>query len=211
MTARRRRWLLLLTVLGGAFVYFFFVATPSGPRSLRAFDPDRAAELEVDMWRAYYDQRNVRLFTDLVTLLHEQYRYPWAKALRAGFHLGRAAATFAKLRSNYEQVLPDLERAYTIARDWTDSTFDPRAVARAELAWWVARRIPGENSPEQVGRLIAEENALLYGVSLDRVLEASVLRARAGRLRDEGGEHADWNEVGRLLRESYRLLAKQIH
>jgi len=203
---RRRVALSTVAVLCGVSAYVVFIATPAGPRSLRAFDPDRSAELEVDMWKAYYAKENRRLFLDLVTLTHEQYRYPWGKAVRAGFYLGRAAATFGNLRADYEQVLPDLQRAYTIARDWTSAGFDPNAVARAELAWWVARRIPGQNSPEQVGGLIADENALLYEVPRDRVLEASVLRATAGRLRDEGGEHADWPEVSRLLVQSYRSL-----
>ena len=158
------------------------------------------------MWKAYYDKRNARLFADLVTLTHEQNRYPWARAVWAGFHFARAAATFAKLRGEYEQVLPDLEVAYRLARDWTHAGFDPAAVTRAELAWWVARRVPGEDSPEQVGALIARLNALLYEVPADRVLVASTLRARAGRLRDEGGADAEWAEVGRLLRESYRSL-----
>lgn len=202
----RRIAFALVAILFSVAVYFLFIATPSGPRSLRAFDPDRTAELELDMWKAYYDKRNVRLFADLVTLTHEQYRYPWAKAARASFYLARAASTFGNLRADYERVLPDLERAYAIARDWTHAPFDPAAVARAELAWWVARRAPGQNRPEQVGALIADENALLYAVPRERVLEASILRARAGRLRDEGGERADWTEVARLLVQSYRAL-----
>ena len=44
-----------------------------------------------------------------------------------------------------------------------------------------------------------------------RVLAASVLRARAGRLRDEGGPNANWAEVGRLLIESYRALYKGVN
>jgi len=179
---------------------------PGGARSLRVFDADRTAELEVDMWQAYYAHERTRLFRDLVTLLHDQNRYSWAKASVAGFHLARAAATFADLRSNYDQVLPDLEKAYTISRDWNGARFDPAAVARAELAWWVARRQPGHDSPEQVGGLIADENALLYDVPRERVLAASVLRARAGKLRDDGGANADWSEVSRLLHESYRQL-----
>ena len=186
--------------------YVGFFAAPAGPRSLRAFDPDRMADLELDMWQAYYARQRVRLFRDLVIPLHEQNRYPWAKAAAAGFRLARAAATFAEARSDYERVLPDLERAYATARDWTHAAFDPAAVARAELAWWVARRVPGQDSPEQVGGLIADENALLYGVPRERVLAASVLRARAGRLRDEGGDRADWVEVSRLLHQSYREL-----
>jgi hypothetical protein len=197
-------WALVLFVLAGACWVLF--VPPRGPRSLKAFDPERTAALEVDMWKAYYEDRHLVLFADLATLTHEQYHYTWYRALRASLFLARAASTFAKIRSDYEQVLPDLERAYAIARDWTGSTFDPAAVARAELAWWVARRDPAGNSPESVGALIAEENALIYGVPRERVLEASILRARAGRLRDEGGEHADWAAVARLLMQSYRRL-----
>jgi hypothetical protein len=145
----RRRWVLLTAVAAGVALYYVgWVATPAGPRSHRVFDPDRLADLELDM--------------------------------------------------------------YTISKDWTGATYDPAAVARAELAWWVARRIPGQNSPEQVGGLIADENALIYEVPRERVLDASILRARAGRLRDEGGEKADWDTVGRLLRESYRSLAAAV-
>ena len=61
-----------------------------------------------------------------------------------------------------------------------------------------------------MGGLIADEYALLYDVPRDRVLEAATLRARAGKLRDEGGEHADWDKVSALLHESYRALAKAV-
>jgi len=164
------------------------------------------ADLELDMWQAYYNKEKFRLFGGLVTMLHEQNRYTWGTAARGAFYLARAASQFAEKRDKYEEVLPDLEKAYRIERDWLNATFDPAAVARAELAWWVQRRVPGQNSPEQVGALIAQENALLYGVPAERVLEASVLRARAGRLRDDGGDRADWPAVSRLLHQSYRSL-----
>lgn len=203
---KRRRWLFFAVPFLTVLIYAGCFVVPAGPRSLRAFDPVRTADLELDMWKAYYDERNLRLFTDLVILTHEQNRYPWSKAARASFYLARAASTFAKARDNYERVLPDLETAYRIARDWTHAGFDPAAVAKAELAWWVARRVPGQNSPEQVGGLIADLNALLYEVPREKVLEASILRARAGRLRDEGGQHADWTSVTALLRQSYQSL-----
>jgi hypothetical protein len=203
---RRRVTAGTLLVLLVAIVYVGFLDVPSANRDAPSFQPDRTADLELDMWRAYYDKRNVALFGDLIVMCRENYRLPWAAAVRMAFHLARAAATFGNLRSDYDQVLPDLERAYGIARDWSAAAYDPAAVARAELAWWVARRVPGQDSPEHVGALIADLNALLYAVPHDLVLEASVLRARAGKLRDLSGADADWADVGRLLRASYRLL-----
>lgn len=203
---RARQTLIFLLVVAVVAVFAGFVRTPPGPRSMRAFDADRMAQLELDMWQAYYRHENVRLFRGLVTMLHEQYRYSWSKAVTAAFYLARAARTFGDARSGYERVLPDLERAYRIAKDWMHAGFDPAAVARAELAWWVARRVPGQNSAEQVGALIADEYALLYEVPRDRVMGAAVLRAEAGKLRDDGGEHADWTAVSQLLLRSYRDL-----
>jgi hypothetical protein len=197
---------LTLFLLAAIAVATLALWPPPGARALAVFDPDRLAELETDMWQAYYAHQNLRLFAGLVTMLREQYRYSWWKAAVAGFHLARAARTFGDSRSEYEQVLPDLENGYSIMKDWTGSCFDPRAVARAELAWWVARRIQGQNSAEHVGRLIAEEIALLFSVPSDRLLEASTLRAKAGKLRDDGGARADWPRVSRLLRQSYRTL-----
>jgi hypothetical protein len=186
--------------------YVLFLRVPPGPRSIRVFDPDRTADLELRMWQAYYDKQNVRLFGLLVTLLHEQNRYTWATSVAAGFHLARAAAAFGNLEGGYAQVLPDLETAYRIEQHWIGAAFDPSAVARAELAWWIARRVPGQNSPENVGRLISEEYSLLYEVPVERVKRAGLLRAEAGTLRDRGGRRADWQAVGALLRQAYQEL-----
>jgi hypothetical protein len=189
-----------------AFALALALTPPSGPRSMREFNPTRLADLELRMWKAYYAKERARLFGLLVTMLREQYRYSWATATREAFHLARAASTFGDLKGDYEQVLPDLESGYATAKSWLDAGFDPRAVARAELAWWVARRIPGQNSADQVGHLIAQEYALLYETSAERVAPAALLRATAAKMRDEQAAQPDWNRIGRLLEQSYREL-----
>ena len=206
----KKRWAaaaLLVAVLAAVYA---FVAAPAGPRSIRRFDPDRTADLELRMWQAYYAKDRSRLFALLVTLLHEQYHYSWATAVTEGVHLARAAATFGDLKSNYELVLPDLEIAYDTARRWLHAGFDPRDVARAELAWWVARRTPGQNDATDVGRLIAEAYALLYEAPVADMMRAGLLRAEAAALRDRQAEQPDWPAIGRLLTESYRDLSASL-
>jgi hypothetical protein len=209
MLMQRRRWQLTISlalVLGLLAGYGVFVHTPEGPRSLRAFDPHRVAQLELGMWQAYYKKQTLRLFGLLVVMLREQYRYTWAKAATAGFYLARPASRFAEMKQGYELVIPDLERAFTIAKDWTGAGYEPAAVARAELAWWIARRDPRTNSVDNVGSLISALYALFYDVPVARVGAAGRLRAEAAALRDAGGETADWEKVSALLDRSYQNL-----
>src|SRR5258708_39996969 len=147
---RARKTVVALAILG-ACAWAFVLTPPRGARSMREFNPPRLANLEVRMWQAYYAKQRARLFALLVTMLHEQYHYSWAMATREGFHLARAAARFGDLRGGYDVGLPDLEAAYAAARSWTHAEFDPGAVAQAELTGWVARRVPGQNSAEQIG------------------------------------------------------------
>ncbi len=205
MTRKTVAATIVAALLSGIGAYQF-TAAPAAVRSIREFDPDRTSDLELRMWQAYYAKERLRLFALLVRMLREQYQYSWSTATVEGFHLARAAATFGDLRGGYDRVLPDLERVYTTAARRHRAGFDPRAVARAELAWWVARRTPGRDDPEQVGQLIAEEYALLYETSIDRVLAAGRLRAEAAALRDGTADRPDWSAIGALLRDSYRAL-----
>jgi len=205
----RQRIVVAAVVLLAATSLIVFVP-PAGPRVLTQFDPGRTAQLEVRMWQAYYEKDRVDLFRLLIVQLREQYRYSWARAAQAAFYFARAAARFGEMRGDYDRVLPDLTRAYDDARRWTGATFDPERVARAELAWWVARRTPGASRPEQVGRRIAEEYAAIYGVDVERVAEAGQLRAEAGAMRDAAGAAANWPAIGVLLDRSYRSLHRAV-
>ena len=194
--------LLILALIVGVG-WYAVTSPPQGGVSIAEFDPYRVADLEVQMWQAYYDGDTLRLFRLLVVTLREQYDYSWVNAVSAAFDLARAASTFADLRGNYQSVLPDLESAYTTARDWLDAGFDPAEVARAELAWWVARRTPGKDRPDQVGLLIADEYALLYETPRSSMMRAGLLRAQAAALRDQEADTPDWDTIAGLLTNSY--------
>jgi hypothetical protein len=66
--------------------------------------------------------------------------------------------------------------------------------------------VPGRNSPEQIGALIAQEYALLYETTPENVADSAFLRAKAAALRDDQAASPDWETVRRLLRESYEEL-----
>jgi hypothetical protein len=202
---RKRLWLAAAFTIA-ITLGIYGLTSASGPRSVNEFDAGRVADLELRMWQAYYAKEKVRLFALLVTMLREQYHYSWATAVDEGFHLARAAAVFGDAKPNYEQVLPDLEKGYGVAKDWLEASYDPAQVARAELAWWVARRIPGQNSAEHVGELMADDYALFYGMPPSRMLHPALLRAQAGALRDAEASDPDWTTIGALLKQSYREL-----
>jgi len=175
------------------------------------FDPDYVAGSETRMWQAYYTKDRTTLGIEIVKLLNEQFGLSVQKAAELGEGLARTAITFATSRDNYQQnTLPGLIEYYTKVHDLAGGNWNPTEVAQAELDWWVARRTPGYNSPENVGHLIAVLYSKLYGASNAHIEKAGLLRAEAAALRDSAGINADWPRIESMLQESYRELHEGI-
>ena len=204
--AARRLLLLVIAAIMLLLAYAFFWAPP-GPRTLRAFDPDRTAALELSMWQAYYERRNVRLFTDLVTLGHEQYRVSMGEGDDRRLLPGAGGGDFREdaigLRAGPARpraCLHDCQgldgRGLRSAGPW---------LAPSSPGGWrgecPARTPPSRSGSSSPTKMPCSTRCRASGCSRRRVL-----RARAGKLRDDGGERADWAEVARLLQQSYRAL-----
>lgn len=193
--------LLFLVVAGGGWFWW----------QRQQPDAQAVAAAETRMWQAYYAADPLRLHGELMALLQAQFHLPASEANAVAQSLAMAAYKFETSDGNYEAlVLPDLERAYGQLRTALKRPFDPGKAARAELAWWIARRTPGQDSAQQVGTKIGELYAIVYGAERPGFIEAGVLRAEAGRLRDSGGAHCDWQQVEALLQRSYQTLVKAI-
>jgi hypothetical protein len=95
------------------------------------FDPDRLADLETAMWKAYYRRQPARLFGYLLLGLREQAHASWPRALAASFFLTRAAAGFARSTDEYDRFAPDVARGYRLLGLPPD--VDAEEVARREL------------------------------------------------------------------------------
>jgi hypothetical protein len=178
------------------------------------FDPDRLAELETGMWKAYYRRQPARLFGLLIRGLREQAHASWPRALASSVLLTKAAVGFARSSGDYTRFGPTIARAYRILG--LPSDVNVEEVARWELRWWVVRREIGLAAGTAAGEAITRLYAAIYALPESAVAEAGRLRGEAAVVRDRGATedpegprargHAYWPEVARLLRRSYREL-----
>ena len=211
----RRQWLriflVLLLILAGALTWG--AIDLYGPRvsHLRDFDADEVARLETAMWRSYYNKQEVRLFNQLAEMLRSQYNMPLIRSNRVAYHAAKAAFVFkkGKQRSDYEKALPDLVDFYTSVRAVSDTPFDVNGAARLELEWWIIHRERGKHSEGDLARALAELQAELYHVPVERLMEHGRLRAEAMTIRDTKAEagavsEEDWKKIEELLRGSWR-------
>ena len=178
------------------------------------FDPDRLAELETGMWKAYYRRQPARLYVLLIRGLREQAHASWPRALASSLLLTKAAIGFARSTGDYDRYGPTIARAYRLLGLPRD--VNAEEVARWELRWWVVRREIGLAAGNAAGEAISTMYAALYQLPIDRVAEAGRLRGIAAEIRDRGAStdpdgpvgrgDSYWPEVGRYLAESYRNL-----
>ena len=184
----------------------------------RDFDPDRLAQVELDMWKAYYRKQGVRLFRLLVQANREQARIGRVRAVRAAVALARAAVGFSRATGEYDRYLPGIEAGYRLLG--LPDHVDIHEVAKRELHWWVVRREIGLAAGEAAGDAITKLYAAIYELPEARVAEAGALRGHAAEVRDRGAT-ADpagptgsgdgyWPEVGALLQQSYRSLKRAV-
>lgn len=205
---------IIVVLLIGAVLYDLYY-----PRTthLREFDPDEVARLETAMWRSYYEKQRVRLFNQLSGMLRTQYHMPLLRSNQVAYYAANAAFTFkqGKQRSDYEKALPDLVKFYTAIRKMSDIPFDVDRVARLELEWWIIHRERVHHPPGDLEKALAELQAEIYRVPVDRLIEHGRLRAEAMTIRDtkaEGGgvKEEDWTRINELLRQSWQSLAKAV-
>ena len=184
---------------------------------MREFDPDEVARLETAMWRSYYDQQRLRLFNELSELLRTQYHMPLIRSNSTAYYAANAAFVFkqGKQRADYEKALPDLIKFYNFVHNMSDIDFDVYKAAKLELEWWIIHRQRAQHAPGDLDKALAELQAELYRVPVDRVMEHGRLRAEAMTIRDTKAEQGgvteeDWTKINELLRQSWRSLARAV-
>ena len=111
--------------------------------------------------------------------------------------------------------MPDLVKFYTAVHKISDIPFDVDRAARLELEWWIIHRQRARHQPGDLAQALADLQAEIYCVPVDRLREHGRLRAEAMSIRDtkadQGGlTEEDWARINELLRESWRSLAQAV-
>jgi hypothetical protein len=203
----------LALLVSGALYDLYYPRTTR----MREFDPDEVARVETAMWRSYYAKQRLKLFNRLAELLRMQYRMSQLRSNQVAYYGANAAFVFkqGQQRSDYEKALPDLVKFYDAIRKMSDIPFDVDRAARLELEWWIIHRQRAQHPPGDLNRALAELQAEIYHVPVDRVMEHGRLRAEAMTIRDTKAENgglteADWIHINELLKESWRSLARAV-
>src|SRR5947207_9184180 len=223
MSSERRRRILKIIVRVTALVLALVICAVLFdlfyPRTthLREFDPNEVARLETAMWRSYYEKQRVRLFNQMTELLRSQYHMTPVKSNVVGYYAAHAAFVFkdGKDRADYEKALPYLIKFYSYLHNMSDIDFDVYKTAKLELEWWIIHRQRAQHAPGDLDKALAELQAELYRVPVERVMEHGRLRAEAMTIRDTKAEttgvtEEDWAQINELLRQSWRSLAQAV-
>lgn len=217
-TAKRKRgrWL-MLAVLAVALVWAMFDLYAPRQAKLREFDPNEVARIETAMWRSYYDKERLALFTQLAALMRSQYRMTLLRSNEAAYQAAKAAFVFkeGKQRADYEKALPNLRNFYSDIRAQSDIAFDVERAAKLELEWWIIHRQRAQHKEGDLARSLAELQAELFQLPIERFTEHARLRAEAMTIRDDKAEaggvrEADWQRIDELLHQSWQSLWKAV-
>lgn len=172
------------------------------------------AKYETQMWKNYYERDFDDLINNSVKLLIEQFDISMVDAMLIATSAAQAARVFSRmpkktsLEDYKREVLPSLILSYRYLSNLNGGNWDPDQAALLELEWWIARRTPGKNQVEQVGKIITNLYAYLYGNTNEHMDKAGYYRALAANLRDKQSRkgRVDWQAIETLLQKSYHHL-----
>jgi hypothetical protein len=161
------------------------------PSGLRSFDPFRIADLEYQMWMAYYRRRWRNLLVASVRLLWLGFGTDLARILQGAWLMLRAVRLWAPFPDNDpDGAQARMRELYGLVKLRFGQPADPALAASLEIDWWRAhRRRQHAPHPAETGDELVESVTRLYsylfGQAEDAVRPAAAHRVRAMDLSDQ--------------------------
>lgn len=183
-------------------------------KNLKKFNPDKIAELDLNMWQAYYNHNFFKLFILLLRLNHESFGLDYLRTLQASYYSAFAAINFRlnKGKEDSKTIIKKLEKFFKIISDNNIDKFDYKKVAELEFGWWMIDRYPKlyQTSREEG---LARAMATIYSIDYLKLTEYANYRAQAMVLQDEAeatNQEANWKKIGSLLKQSFNSLYQSV-
>jgi hypothetical protein len=168
----------------------------------------KAAEIETEMWRSYYNHQFLRLAWQLLIFMRNVFQCGWILAIRLAWHGGMAAMIYRRHKGheNYLRVLKSLVKFYKIGSDHALAPFDYHKAAQLELEWWDIHRYP-KKYDKSLEQSIAKAAGVVYACKPEVLKKYAVYRAEAAEmLTHEGDQHAvknDWPQIENILQQTW--------
>ena len=164
------------------------------PVRLRSFDPLRLADLEYQVWVAYYLRRWPQVLWASVGLVRAGFGMDWYRTMHGAWLVLRANQVWAPYPDNQpERARACMRRFYALVRLTHGEPSNPAKAAELEVDWWrVHREVqhnPGITRDDLIESLV-RLYCYLYGEPEEAVRSAAVHRAKAMELSDQ------WVEQG---------------
>src|SRR6201987_6563984 len=123
------------------------------PSGLRSFDPFRIADLEYQMWMAYYRRRWRNLLVASVRLLWLGFGADLARTLPGAWLMLRAVQSWAPFPDNDpDGAQARMRELYGLVRLRFGQPADPARAASLEIDWWRAhRKRQSSSDPTETG------------------------------------------------------------
>ena len=179
--------------------------------------PERLAELEAGLWRAYYDRNWPRVVKLMVQLNQEQFHIPFPLSLVAAYYIARASVAWAPVDNDPDTVRRQLLRYYRIARRWSRLSFEPRRAADLEIGYWIEhRRLSGQPDKASFIDAMTGLHSELFDLPQARMRDSAEWRVRANNTVDlitsgsSSDPEADWAKVEVELVECYRSIDREL-
>jgi hypothetical protein len=183
-------------------------------KNLKKFNPDKIAELDLNMWQAYYSHNFLKLFILLLRLNNEFFRLDYFDTLQGAYYSASAAIYFRlnKGKENSETIIEKLTKFFKIISDNNIEKFDYKKAAELEFGWWMIDRYPKLYRTSREDAL-ACAMAIIYNTDYLKLREYADYRAQAMVLQDEAaaiGQKADWDKIKFLLKKSFNSLYQNV-
>jgi len=193
----------LLVVAFAALVVFCFWPRHS---SLRIFDPQKMADIQLQVWREAAAKNRNGMIGPLYELYSGQYQIPPIGSLMMAIDMSSALTIFATApdAADQEKALVPLRTVYVNLKNSTKGTFDPDAMARMELATWMLQADHAKRA--QLTTSISERLAILYGLTSEQCLPAAKHFAQARKNVNE----SLWADAGTELLAGWSALKENL-